>query len=241
MKNYSSVRLRFWSDPDTQALSDQAKLLALYLLTGSHSNLLGCFRLPRDFIAEDLLWDFEIASQRFIELFQNGFIAHDQSSDWIFIPRFLEWIPIENSNQAKSLRKLFEQIPEKSIFYKKLIDILLGQSNHFEETFRSQLERFATRFRNQDQRIGNMELQNNGFEHSETYEQAKKVNLLGTSELIEAVDNDRLTFSTAAVLATFSPPQQREILSWPDKEITAFVNHLRHLHHSSKNSHKRIL
>lgn len=155
MRDYGSVHTCFWSNPDIQALSDQAKLLALYLLTGPHTNMLGCFRLPTGYVAEDLNWNSETVSKRFAELFQKSFITRDETSGWILIPRFLEWNPIENPNQAKSLRKLFDQVPEKSFIYRDLINVLLIHNKHFDETFFNRLETlskgFAKPFRNQDQ------------------------------------------------------------------------------------------
>lgn len=155
MRDYGSVHTRFWSNSDIQTLSDQAKLLALYLLTGPHTNMLGCFRLPIGYVAEDLNWSSETVSKRFTELFQKGFITRDETSAWVLIPRFLEWNPIENPNQAKSLRKLFDQVPEKSVIYRDLIDVLLIHNKHFDEAFFNRLETlskgFAEPFRNQDQ------------------------------------------------------------------------------------------
>ena len=37
-------------------VSDDARLLALYLLTGQHTNMIGCFRLPDGYVSEDLAW-----------------------------------------------------------------------------------------------------------------------------------------------------------------------------------------
>lgn len=46
MREYGSVQTQFWPDLALQNLSTHAKLLAVYLLTGPHTNMLGCFRLP---------------------------------------------------------------------------------------------------------------------------------------------------------------------------------------------------
>jgi len=57
MRTYGQIQCSFWSDPDFADLSDQAKLLATYLLTGTHSNGLGCYRLPNEYVIADLGWD----------------------------------------------------------------------------------------------------------------------------------------------------------------------------------------
>ena len=56
MRIYGAVQVCFWANAETQYLSDQGKLLAIYLLTGPHSNMIGCFRLPDGYITEDLRW-----------------------------------------------------------------------------------------------------------------------------------------------------------------------------------------
>src|SRR5580692_7444375 len=103
MREYGSVQTQFWSDVALQNLSTHAKLLAVYLLTGPHTNMLGCFRVPMGYVAEDLQWDRETVSVAFTELARVNFLIRDDESSWICITNFLQWNPIENPNQAKSL------------------------------------------------------------------------------------------------------------------------------------------
>ena len=56
MREYSTLSTQFWLDVRVQTLSSDARYLLLYCLTGPHSTALGCFRLPRAYIAEDLGW-----------------------------------------------------------------------------------------------------------------------------------------------------------------------------------------
>ena len=46
MRDFGRLQCEFWVHAAIQPLSDQAKLLAAYLITGPHSNALGCYRLP---------------------------------------------------------------------------------------------------------------------------------------------------------------------------------------------------
>jgi len=76
MREYGQLRVGFWTHPDFASTSDQAKLLAIYLLTCTHSNALGCFRIPVGYCMEDLKWNRETVSKRFLELGEisgNGF------------------------------------------------------------------------------------------------------------------------------------------------------------------------
>src|SRR5687768_16947104 len=107
MREYGLVYSRFWVNPDIQSLSVDGKLLALYLLTCSHANMLGCFRLPIGYIAEDLQWGFERVKKGFKELIRIRFLSRDEETGWLVIYHYLKWNPIENPNQGKSIVKLF--------------------------------------------------------------------------------------------------------------------------------------
>jgi uncharacterized phage protein (TIGR02220 family) len=151
MREYGSVHTCFWISHDIQALSDQAKLLALYLLTGPHTNMLGCFRVPVGYVAEDLQWGSETVLKRLGELFEKGFITHDKASGWLLIHNFLKWNPIENPNQGKSIKKLFEQIPQTSLVFPLVINLLHRNNKYLDKEFQNRLETLSQPFRNQEQ------------------------------------------------------------------------------------------
>jgi hypothetical protein len=93
-------------------MSDDAKMLAIYLLTGPHTNLIGCFRIPDGYVIADLGWSSQRVSKGFDELFQKGFATLDKPQNWVLVHKFLKWNQIENPNQAKSAAKLFSQVPD---------------------------------------------------------------------------------------------------------------------------------
>lgn len=111
MRDYGKLYSTFWTSDTTRELTDQGKLLALYLLLGPHSNMIGCYRLPDGYVVDDLGWSKETVSKGFGELFQKGFVTRDQGTKWLFIRRYLKWNPIENPNQGKAAARLFEMIP----------------------------------------------------------------------------------------------------------------------------------
>jgi len=63
------IPTRFWND--AKALSPKAKLLALFLLTGPHTNLPHCSHLSKRYVATVLGWDIETVSQLLTELLQS--------------------------------------------------------------------------------------------------------------------------------------------------------------------------
>jgi hypothetical protein len=112
MRDYGKVYSSFWSSETTSTLSDTGRILACYLLSCQHGTLVGVFRLPDAYVAEDLGWGSERVSEGFAELFQKGFANRCGTSKWVWVRKHLEWNPLENPNQCKCARKIVEQIPE---------------------------------------------------------------------------------------------------------------------------------
>lgn len=140
MREYGQIQCSFWTDPDMQGLSDAAARLACYLLTGPHSNGLGCYRLPDGYIQADFGWTSQTVSKAFQELFETGFCKRCQSTQFVLIPKFLRWNPIANANVAKAREKEFEAVPRKASIYGRLAASMLDYAGHLSEPFRNRLE-----------------------------------------------------------------------------------------------------
>jgi uncharacterized phage protein (TIGR02220 family) len=135
MRIYGSVQIAFWENSDIQNLSDQSKLLAIYLLTGPHSNMLGCFRLPDGYITEDLKWEIQNAKKSFHKLSEINFLTRDCNSSWVSIHQFLKWNPIQNPRQGIGIQKLFDMVPTKSMVFKPLVNSLLTYGKYLDKGF----------------------------------------------------------------------------------------------------------
>lgn len=151
MRDYGKVHTSFWSSDDTHNLSDDAKLLAIYLLTGQHTNMIGCFRLPDGYVTEDLNWPLERVLKGFGELSKNGFATRDSSSKWVVIHKFLSWNTLDNPNQGISALRLFGQVPDKSNLKPQLARVLLRAIGHLDHSKLKGSERVLEPFRNQEQ------------------------------------------------------------------------------------------
>lgn len=106
----------FWSSADVQALSDDGKMLALYLLTCSHGTIAGVCRMPDGYAAEDLKWTSGRVSKGFEELFSKGFATRCEATKWVWVAKFLQWNPPENPNQWKAVWKVVGQIPPQCVW-----------------------------------------------------------------------------------------------------------------------------
>lgn len=135
MREYGQVQCSFWTDPDVQGLSDSSTLLAVYLLTGPHSNGIGCYRLPDGYIQADLGWSPETINESFSELLEAGFAYRCQDTGFVVIPKFLRWNRIANGNVATARQREFESIPKKFRYYSLAVQSLMEYGAHWSEDF----------------------------------------------------------------------------------------------------------
>lgn len=112
---YSRVMSRFWGDEKVLVWDDDMKLLALYILTCPHGNMLGCFRLPKLYICEDLRWDAKRLDKPFAKLLEEEFMKYDEEARSILIKNYLIHNPIENENQAKAAVKKLKELPKSQL------------------------------------------------------------------------------------------------------------------------------
>lgn len=181
MRIYGSVQLCFWESIDIQSLSDQAKLLAIYLLTGPHSNMLGCFRLPEGYITEDLKWDSKIVRNAFHQLSEMKYLTRDEKSSWQVIHQFLKWNPIQNPRQGIGIQKLFNIVPAQSTVFEPLVKALLTHGKYLEKGFVERLHTLekisetlyedclADKEQNQDQEQDNKKIFMSGLPDVDTH------------------------------------------------------------------------
>ncbi len=140
MREYGQIQCSYWTDPDIQGLPDVAKLLGAYLMTGPHSNGLGCYRLPNGYIQADLGWSSDTVSEGFQALSEIGFAHRCENTDFVVIPKFLRWNPVPNESAAKARIKEFEQVPARKFsYYSLLAQSLMKHGKHWPEWFKEHL------------------------------------------------------------------------------------------------------
>ncbi len=184
MRDYGTVHTQFWIHPVYSKLSITAKLIAVYLLTCPHTNMLGCFRLPEEYIAVDLLLDKSNVHSALEELIKVNFLSIDFQHGWILIHSFLEWNPIENPNQAKHIIKLFDKTPSQLNIYPKLVEILSSVPKQFDEDFKNYLQILLKPFRNQEQEQKQDQNQKQGQEQEQEDSAEQKISEALLEEVI---------------------------------------------------------
>jgi len=112
---YCRVKSKFWTDERVQNWSDEEKLLSLYLLSSPHSNMLGCYVLPREYICADLGWTLKDLGKAFGKLLSEGFFSYDESTRLILLPNYLKHTPITNGNQVIAAIKQLAELPKSPL------------------------------------------------------------------------------------------------------------------------------
>lgn len=113
MRDYGKVHTTFWSSPTTTSMSEDGRMLALYLLTSPHGTIAGVFRLPDGYVCEDLGWTHERVKEGFVELLSKGFANRCETTKWVWVRKHFEWNKPENPNQCKSAAKVAFSIPDE--------------------------------------------------------------------------------------------------------------------------------
>jgi len=141
MREYGVIHSGFWNpNKKIGKCSDAARLLAAYLLTGPHSNSIGCMYLPVGYISADLGWTERKCFKTVSELFQNGFITVCEQTNWILIPQYLEMPGNQpkNPNQKIANSRYLEMVPRNVSFIKELLTV----SKQFRNSFKTVPEWF---------------------------------------------------------------------------------------------------
>ena len=71
MRDYGKVHTSFWTSETIRSMSEDARILAMYLLTCPHNTIAGVFRLPDGYICDDMQWPIERVLKAFAETVEN--------------------------------------------------------------------------------------------------------------------------------------------------------------------------
>jgi len=106
MRDYGKISPKFWIGPTGKALRKQgleAQLVALYLLTSPHANMLGLYYLPRAFMAHETGLGIEGASKGLQGCIEAGFCRYDDDSEMVWVMEMARY-QIADKLQGKDLR-----------------------------------------------------------------------------------------------------------------------------------------
>ena len=89
MRDYSVVSPRFWIGATGKELrgNPPAQVLALYLMTSPHANMIGVFHCPLIYMAHETGLGMEGASKALQSLIEAKFCTYEESSETVFVHR----------------------------------------------------------------------------------------------------------------------------------------------------------
>jgi hypothetical protein len=115
MRVFGRLESGFWDNPKVAPLTDQQKLLLSYLFSCKHGNSIGCYVLREEYIAADLGWSVETASNCLSVLIERKFVNRDSSTKLIKVRGWWGHNAVDNPNHAKSAVKSALSLPASSL------------------------------------------------------------------------------------------------------------------------------
>jgi len=128
MRDYSKISAQFWVGKTGRALrgDKQTQVVALYLMTSPHANMIGVYHCPIVYIAHETGSPIEGASEGLRRLCDEGFCTYDDDNEMVWVHEMAKFqIGDElkpGDKQIKGIQKQYETLPESPIkqgFYKK--------------------------------------------------------------------------------------------------------------------------
>lgn len=104
-----------WEDPDLSHLTSENKLTLLLLLTNSHSNIIGIYRVVWRVLGAGLGWTHEQTLQAVLDLQDKGVVQIDAETGWLWVKVWWKNNSIRGAltgNVAKKALSEIKQVPE---------------------------------------------------------------------------------------------------------------------------------
>lgn len=121
MRDYSKVSGTFWTGKTGRGLRGdmQTQLVALYLMTSPHANMIGVFHCPVIYIAHETGSHLEGAIKGLKKLCEGGFCTYDEDSETVWVHEMAKFQIGDdlkpNDNRVKDIQKQYESMPESRI------------------------------------------------------------------------------------------------------------------------------
>lgn len=120
MRDYAKISGRFWTGGEgtgkaIREAGAEATVVALYLMSSPHSNMLGLYPLPMLYLAHETGLGMEGASKGLRSCVEAGFCRYDQKSEMVWV-REMAFYQIADElkpgdNRSKGIQKELEALP----------------------------------------------------------------------------------------------------------------------------------
>jgi hypothetical protein len=104
---YYRITPRFWQDSDVRnEWTEDMRMLALYLMTSPHRNMVGLYYCPLSYMANDLQWSLKKVNISIDSLQVSDFVRYDASAQVAFLVNGLKHDSPSNPQQVKGAVKV---------------------------------------------------------------------------------------------------------------------------------------
>lgn len=138
MRTYSKISPKFWIGPtgrEIRKLGTIPQLVAVYLLTSPHANLIGLYHLPILYIAADTGIETQDLKNALISLETIGFCQNDFEMEMVWVVEMARYQCLDEGqyalkpadNRVKAIRKEYASLPKSGLllsFSEKYSEIL---------------------------------------------------------------------------------------------------------------------
>ena len=129
MRGYAKVAPQFWIGATGKKIRKQgaaAQIVAMYLLSSPHSNMIGLYHLPIAYMSADTGLPFEGASKGLADVCEAGFATYDQDAEVVWVHEMARFqIDSElkyGDKRCAGVQNTYDDVPEcllLSAFYER--------------------------------------------------------------------------------------------------------------------------
>jgi hypothetical protein len=129
MRDFAKLLPQFWIGATGRKLHKgcpEATVVAVYLISGPQSNMLGLYYLPKMYIAHETGLGVEGAAKGLQRAIEAGFCQYDDESETVFIPEMARFQIAERlepkDNRCRWVQRAYDALPENPFlgtFYEK--------------------------------------------------------------------------------------------------------------------------
>ena len=129
MREYGKISPLFWTGKTGKAIKasgPEAIVVAMYLMSSPHSNMIGLYYMPKLYLAHETGLGFEGASKGLQRACEAGFCSYDDASEVVFVHEMAKYQIADelaaNDNRVKGIIRELESVPENpytAAFYEK--------------------------------------------------------------------------------------------------------------------------
>lgn len=129
MRDYGKISPQFWTGKTGKAIKaggPESVVVAMYLMSSPHSNMIGMYYLPMIYLAHETGLGMEVASKGLARALEAGFCSYDEASEVVWVHEMARYQIADelaaNDNRVKGIQREIDSVPENpfiSAFYEK--------------------------------------------------------------------------------------------------------------------------